>query len=309
MQNNKIIKVAWITDDIYLQHDTGVGHPESPARLESINRHVAPMLDKLMEVAPRLATIDDLKMVHPMELIQDTQEKSKMGLPVDSDTILSKNSYYAARKAVGAGLVAIDGIKEDKFVRAFCAVRPPGHHATPTHSMGFCLFNNIAITAKYAQEKGYKKVMIVDFDVHHGNGTQDTFYSDDTVFYFSSHQSFSYPGTGAETHTGLEKGLGYTANYYLMPESADKEILEIYQDDLPKSYAFFQPDIVLVSAGYDLHESDPLAQLNVTTEGIRQIVREILDLGETPVVFMLEGGYSLDDLGRNVVATLEEMLK
>jgi len=308
MQTNKIKKVAWITDDIYLQHDTGAGHPESPARLETLNRYVSPMLDKLIEVRPRLATIEDLEMVHSIELIDDIDKKSSVGLPVDSDTILSKESYYAARKAVGAGLVAIDGIKEDKFERAFCAVRPPGHHATPTQSMGFCLFNNIAITAKYAQKQGYKKVMIVDFDVHHGNGTQDTFYSDDRVFYFSSHQSFAYPGTGAETHKGLDKGVGYTANYYLMPESGDKEILEIYQEDLPKSYNFFNPDIVLVSAGYDLHESDPLAQLNVTTEGIRKIVREILDLGETPLVFMLEGGYSVDDLGRNVVATLEEML-
>jgi len=301
-------KVAWITDDFYLQHDTGAGHPESSQRLESINLKIEPILDKLIEVQPIPAKVEDVKTVHSMEMIFEIQEKARMGLPVDADTILSKESFHVALKAVGAGLVAVNGIKEEKFERAFCAVRPPGHHATPTQSMGFCLFNNIAITAKYAQKEGYKKVMIVDFDVHHGNGTQDTFYADKSVFYFSSHQSFAYPGTGAESEKGRAEGEGYTANYYLMPESGDEEILDIYQNDLPKAYDFFQPDIILVSAGYDLHESDPLAQLNVTTEGIRQVVRSILDLGDKPVIFFLEGGYSVTDLGWNVVTTVEEML-
>jgi acetoin utilization deacetylase AcuC-like enzyme len=301
-------KVAWITDDFYLQHDTGAGHPESSQRLESINLKIEPILDKLIEVQPTPAKVEDVKMVHSMEMIFEIQEKARMALPVDADTILSKESFHVALKAVGAGLVAVNGIKEEKFERAFCAVRPPGHHATPTQSMGFCLFNNIAITAKYAQKEGYKKVMIVDFDVHHGNGTQDTFYADKSVFYFSSHQSFAYPGTGAESEKGRAEGEGYTANYYLMPESGDEEILDIYQNDLPKAYDFFQPDIILVSAGYDLHESDPLAQLNVTTEGIRQVVRSNLDLGDKPVIFLLEGGYSVTDLGWNVVTTVEEML-
>ena len=301
-------KVAWITDDFYLQHDTGAGHPESSQRLESINLKIEPILDKLIEVQPIPAKVEDVKTVHSMEMIFEIQEKARMGLPVDADTILSKESFHVALKAVGAGLVAVNGIKEEKFERAFCAVRPPGHHATPTQSMGFCLFNNIAITAKYAQKQGYKKVMIIDFDVHHGNGTQDAFYADKSVFYFSSHQSFAYPGTGAESEKGRAEGEGYTANYYLMPESGDEEILDIYQNDLPKAYDFFQPDIILVSAGYDLHESDPLAQLNVTTEGIRQVVRSILDLGDKPVIFFLEGGYSVTDLGWNVVTTVEEML-
>ena len=301
-------KVAWISDDFYLQHDTGVGHPESPERLESIYLKIEPILEKLIEVKPVPATIEDVKMVHSMEMILNIQEKARMGLPVDGDTVLSKESFHVALKAVGGGIVAVNGIKEKKFERAFCAVRPPGHHATPTQSMGFCLFNNIAITAKYAQKQGYKKVMIVDFDVHHGNGTQDAFYADKSVFYFSSHQSFAYPGTGAESEKGRGEGTGYTANYYLMPESTDAEILDIYENDLPKAYDFFQPDIILVSAGYDLHESDPLAQLNITTEGIRRVVRSILDLGDKPVVFMLEGGYSVTDLGWNVVATVEEML-
>ena len=302
-------KVAWITDDFYLQHDTGAGHPESPERLVSIHLKMQPMMEQLIEVQPRPAKVEEVCMVHKMEMVFDIQERAKMGLAVDGDTTLSKQSFHVALKAVGAGLVAVDGIKEKQFERAFCAVRPPGHHATPTQSMGFCLFNNIAITAKYAQQQGYKKVMIIDFDVHHGNGTQDAFYADKSVFYFSTHQSFAYPGTGAESERGRGEGEGYTSNHYLMPNSGDAEILEIYENELPQAYARFQPDIILVSAGYDLHESDPLAQLDITSEGIRKIVRTILDLGDKPVIFMLEGGYSVTDLGWNVVNTVEEMLR
>lgn len=301
-------KVAWITDKIYLQHDTGAGHPESAERLRSINLKIQQLQDRLITVKPRSATVSEVEMIHSLDMIAQVRQKSLAESFIDSDTVCSYDSYDAALKAVGAGLSAIDGIAVGKFDRAFCAVRPPGHHATPTQSMGFCLFNNIAITARYAQQNWYPKVMIIDFDVHHGNGTQDAFYDDNTVFYFSTHQAFAYPGTGAEHHTGRGEGEGYTANYLLMPESGDEEILEIYREELPKHYHDFQPDIVLVSAGYDLRESDPLAQLNVTTDGIREIVRTILDLGDTPVVFMLEGGYSVYDLGWNVVATVEEML-
>jgi acetoin utilization deacetylase AcuC-like enzyme len=303
-----IKKVAWITDDIYLKHNTGVGHPESVERLMSIDLKIETIKDKLIEVKPRFATVDEIEMVHYHTLIQEIKSKSKTETPIDTDTVLSSHSYQSALKAVGAGLVAIEGIKEKRFQRAFCAVRPPGHHATPSKSMGFCLFNNIAITARYAQKKGYKKVMIIDFDVHHGNGTQDTFYTDNSVLYFSTHQAYTYPGTGNWADTGRGKGEGYTVNLPLMPDSGDKEILEFYREDLPKHYKSFQPDIILVSAGYDLHESDPLAQLNVTTEGITQIVKEILNLGDKPIIFMLEGGYSVTDLGWNVVATVKEML-
>ena len=302
-------RVAWITDEIYLEHDTGVGHPESVERLISINLKIKTLEEMLIAVEPRYATVDEVAMVHHHQHIMEIENKSQQEIPIDLDTILSKVSYHAALKAVGAGLEAVDGIKENQFERAFCAVRPPGHHATPTQSMGFCLFNNIAITARYAQQQGYKKVMIIDFDVHHGNGTQDAFYADDTVFYFSTHQAYAYPGTGNWADQGREEGEGYTVNLPLMPDSGDREILEFYHEDLPKHYNSFNPDILLVSAGYDLHESDPLAQLDVTTEGIRQIVRSILDLGDKPVIFMLEGGYSVTDLGWNVVATVEEMLK
>lgn len=303
------MKVAYITDDIYLQHDTGVMHPESAKRLKAINKAIEPLGASLIFKSPIKVSKPILELVHSLEHIETVEEIGTYGGNIDSDTVCSKDSYAAASMAVGAGVVALDGIRAKEFERAFCAVRPPGHHATPTQAMGFCLFNNIAISARYAQGIGYKKVMIIDFDVHHGNGTQDTFYEDDTVFYFSSHQAYAYPGTGAEADRGKGLGEGYTANFLMMPESADVELLDIYRNELPRCIETFQPDIILVSAGYDLHESDPLAQLNVTSDGIRIMVRLILDSADVPFVFFLEGGYDVNALGQNVKLTLEEMLE
>jgi len=302
------MKVAYITDEIYLKHDTGAGHPESTQRLVSINHAVEPLLPKLICIEPISVSVEILRLVHTSAHIALIQEASDMASSIDTDTVCSSESYRAASKAVGAGVTALDGIRSGRFDRAFCAVRPPGHHATPEQAMGFCLFNNIAIAAKYAQNIGYEKVMIVDFDVHHGNGTQDTFYGDGTVFYFSSHQAFAYPGTGAEGDRGIGEGEGATANHPVMPDSGDRELLDIYENDLPAAVETFSPDIILVSAGYDLHESDPLAQLQVSTEGIRAIVRQILDSADVPFVFFLEGGYEVNALAKNVAITLEEML-
>lgn len=303
------MRVAYIIDVIYLKHNPGAAHPESPARLIAIDKALEGVKERLIAVEPPSASEKLIALVHTGELIEKVKEASSSESAIDADTVCSKDSFAAAKKAVGAGIAAVDGVKAGAFERAFCAVRPPGHHATPTDAMGFCLFNNIAITARYAQSAGYKKVMIIDFDVHHGNGTQEAFGEDDTVFYFSSHQSFSYPGTGAESHIGEGKGEGYTANFLMMPESGDEELLDIYQNDLPPLAAKFKPDIILVSAGYDLHESDPLASLNITTEGIRKMVRTILSLSDVPYIFFLEGGYDLDALGENVKVTIEEMLR
>lgn len=302
------MKVAYITDDVYLKHDTGTMHPESPQRLRAINRAIESLSDSLILESPISVSERILELVHPPEHIEMIKNVSAYGGSIDSDTVCSEDSYDAAIMAVGAGVVALDGIRSDEFERAFCAVRPPGHHATPEQAMGFCLFNNIAIAARYAQNIGYEKVMIIDFDVHHGNGTQDTFYEDDSVFYFSSHQAYAYPGTGAQSDKGSGNGEGYTANFLMMPGSSDSELLDIYENELPPHIERFKPDIVLVSAGYDLHESDPLAQLNVTTEGIRRIVRIILDSADVPFVFFLEGGYDVNALGQNVKMTLKEMM-
>ncbi len=302
-------RVAYISDPIYLSHDTGVGHPESPERLVAIERAIAPLRDDLLLLTPCRVSETMLRRVHTEEEIATVKEATLREERIDSDTVCSQGSFEAACKAVGAGITALDAIKAGEIARAFCAVRPPGHHARPSQAMGFCLFNNIAIAARYAQELGYKRVMIIDFDVHHGNGTQEVFYEDDSVFYFSSHQSFAYPGTGMESERGSGKGVGYTANYLMMPDSGDRELLDIYTHDLSRHCEAFDPDILLVSAGYDLHESDPLAQLNVTTEGIQEMVASILALKEVPSVFFLEGGYDPVALGNNVRVTIEEMMR
>jgi acetoin utilization deacetylase AcuC-like enzyme len=302
-------KTGYVYDPIYLEHETGAGHPESPERLRAIERAIAPLKKDLVTLEPYCVDETELLRVHLCEMIEKVQYCTETLMPIDSDTVCSEHSYDVAKTAVGAGLAAIDAIAEGKIERAFCAVRPPGHHATSIRSMGFCLFNNIAVAARYAQSKGYKKVFIVDFDVHHGNGTQEIFYDDDTVFYFSSHQTLAYPGTGMEDETGRGQGKGFTRNVLLMPDSGDAEIEEIYRNDLPPLVKAFEPDIILVSAGYDIHESDPLAQLHVTTEGIRHIVRDILQTADVPFVFFLEGGYDVEALGENVKATIEEMLR
>ena len=193
---------------------------------------------------------------------------------------------------------------------AFCAVRPPGHHAEPGQALGFCIFNNIAIGARHAQKKGFKKVFIVDFDVHHGNGTQDMFYNDNSVFYFSTHQYPHYPGTGSEEEKGSGDGTGFTRNVPMPSGSGDDEYKAVYCEVLPGLVKEFDPDIFLVSAGYDLYELDPLSNINVTLEGIKTITRGILDSKkDIPYIFVLEGGYNIQKLGDLIVTTLNEMIK
>lgn len=176
------MKVGYISDDIYLKHDTGKIHPESTERLVAINEEIKSLEEKLVLLNPIKATTKMVGLVHPYEYISHIKECCEDGLVIDNDTCTSSESYEVALAAVGAGIVTVDAIVNNEIDRAFAAVRPPGHHASKQKAMGFCLFNNIAITAKYAQEKGYKKVFVIDFDVHHGNGTQDIFYDDDSVF-------------------------------------------------------------------------------------------------------------------------------
>ena len=300
--------VAFIYDPIFLEHDTGMQHPENAGRLRSIIKAIEPLREHLVFVEPQPASLELLMQVHPSYHIDFIEEKSLQEEEIDADTQVSSESFEAALMAVGAGKVAVDKVTSEEVESVFCAVRPPGHHATNEQAMGFCLFNNIAITARYAQSVGYEKVMIIDFDVHHGNGTQEIFYDDSSVFYFSTHEYPAYPGTGSIDECGHGEGEGFTHNFPMRSFSTDDDILPIYEEELPLDIESFEPDIILVSAGYDLHVADPLAQLQISTQGIKKIVESIMHSSDVPKIFMLEGGYNLDALGESVAETLKAMI-
>jgi len=302
------MKVGYISDDTYPMHDTGNGHPESKERLIAIENEIKDLKNSLVLIKPIKASTEILSLVHPDRYISHIKECCEDNLFIDDDTTTSIESYEVALTAVGAGVVAVDAIKNNEVDRVFASVRPPGHHASKQKAMGFCLFNNIAVAARYAQEQGYKKVFIIDFDVHHGNGTQDIFYDDDSVFYFSTHEEMSFPGTGSPKEIGIDEGEDFNFNHRLKYDSSDEDIIKVYKEKLPPLVEKFNPDIILVSAGYDIHKRDRLAGLNITTQGIRELVHEIVTLKEVPYIFILEGGYETKALGESVRATVEEML-
>ncbi len=284
-------------------------HPERPERLSAIWQALKDrgLWDALKHIEPIKVSDTDITEVHTQEHLQRIKT-SRAGY-LDPDTYFSEGSLEAALYAAGAVKRAIELVSQGEISRAFLAVRPPGHHATASRAMGFCLFNNVAIGARLAQKAGMKRVFIIDFDVHHGNGTEEVFYEDDSVYYFSTHQYPHYPGTGDTNSRGRGRGEGYTFNLPMSAGAGDREFITAYQEVLPRLVQEFSPDILLVSAGYDLRAEDPLASLRVTSEGIRQIVRGILEsVPDTPALFCLEGGYDLGALGDSVAVTVEEML-
>lgn len=301
-------KVGFIYDDIFLRHETPMWHPETSERLIYIINALKNSIlwDKIIRIKPRLADYDDIAKVHAISYIEKIKTFGAGYL--DGDTYMSERSLEAALYSAGAVIEAAERCKSGEIQRAFCAVRPPGHHAEADRAMGFCIFNNIAVGARYAQKIGYKKVFIVDFDVHHGNGTQHIFEEDDTVFFFSTHQYPHYPGTGKIEEKGKNKGIGYTFNVPMAAGASDKDYLYIYQDILHRFIKHFNPDIILVSAGYDIRSEDPLSSIRISDEGMRGIVNGILSCSISPVIFTLEGGYDLKALGESVKITIEEML-
>jgi acetoin utilization deacetylase AcuC-like enzyme len=300
--------VGFIYDGIFLRHETPQWHPETSERLVSILNHLknSELWEKLIHIKPRKADYEDIALAHARSYIEKIKNFGVGYL--DGDTFMSENSLEAALYAVGALIEAIERCKSNKIHKAFCAVRPPGHHAEANRAMGFCIFNNIAVGARYAQKIGYKRVFIIDFDVHHGNGTQHIFEEDNTVFYFSTHQYPHYPGTGRDSERGRGKGEGFTYNVTMQAGSGDKDYLHVYHDILPGLIKNFKPDMVLVSAGYDIRKEDPLASIRISNEGIRGMVQNILSSTDKPIIFALEGGYNLDALGESVKITIEEMM-
>lgn len=309
-------RVGFFFHPAFLEHDAGNGHPERPARLEAICEHLQQTgcWSQLVHCEPPLTAYDALTLIHPTPYIGRIEQACREGpTSLDPDTMASPGSWEAAMRAVGAVTQAIDAVIEGSLASAFCAVRPPGHHAPATRAMGFCLFNNIAIGARYAQRHhAVSRVLIVDWDVHHGNGTQEIFYEDPSVLYFSTHQSPFYPGTGGREELGQGEGFGSILNVPLPAGSGDAELLAAFEQELlPKALAF-KPQLVLISAGFDAHQDDPLAGLAVTDAGfaaLTRVVRTIADrCCEGRIVSVLEGGYSLKALGTSVDAHLKAMI-
>lgn len=301
--------VGFIYDEVFLRHEPPAWHPDSPDRLINIivTLKAGGLWDSLTLLAPRRAGPEDLALVHTREHI--AQMAVTGAGSIDPDTYLSEGSYEAALHAAGAVIEAVEQCRAGALRRVFCAVRPPGHHAEADRGMGFCLFNNVAVGAAHACRAGYGRVLIVDFDAHHGNGTQHIFEEDDRVLYFSTHQYPYYPDSGKDMERGRGKGEGFTYNVPILAGSGNKDYLAVYQDILPGVVNRFSPDIVLVSAGYDIHANDHHANIRVTDEGVRGIVRSILTSCDAPMVFVLEGGYEMASLCDSVRITIEEMLK
>jgi acetoin utilization deacetylase AcuC-like enzyme len=301
--------VGFVYDEAMLGHEPPPWHPERSDRLVCIVKALkrSALWDRLVHIKSARAGFEDIALVHTPEYLEKMKVFGEGCL--DFDTYTSRDSLNAALYAAGSVMQAVEACKRGSVTRAFCAVRPPGHHAEADSGMGFCLFNNVAVGARYAQKTGYEKVFIVDFDAHHGNGTQHIFEEDDTVFYFSTHQHPYYPDTGKDLERGKGRGTGFTYNVQILKGSGNKDYLNVYQDILPDVVRRFSPDLLMVSAGYDIHVKDPHADIRVTGEGIRGVVRSILTSWNCPMIFTLEGGYELESLGESVKITVEEMLR
>jgi len=309
------MKTGYVYDPVYLKHDTG-GHVENKKRLETIISHLEQtgLTKQLIPIKPRPTSVAEIALVHDEQYISDIREAAQRGGGwLDADTVMSPDSYEAAIYAAGGVIKGTDAVMDGEVDSAFALVRPPGHHATSHHAMGFCLFNNVAIAAKYALAK-YKleRIVIIDFDVHHGNGTQGTFYNDPQVLYISTHEYPFYPGTGNVDETGDGDGTGATINIPLPAGCGDNEYIEAFEKIIVPATRRFNPGLILVSAGYDTHWADELALIQVSVTGfarMAQITKGLADeLCDGHLVFTLEGGYNLDALAASVKATFEVLL-
>lgn len=307
---------AYVYDPLYLRHDAAE-HPENSRRLEQIMNHLREFgfLERMKSLPARDATLEELTAVHHPTYIERIRASSEGRAGwLDMDTYIGPYSYAAALRAAGGMLCAVEAVLANEVDNAFALVRPPGHHAVPNRAMGFCLFNNIAIAARYALQKHkLDRVLIVDFDLHHGNGTQDAFYEEPRVLYFSTHQYPYYPGTGHWQETGRGAGLGYTVNVPLPAGVGDTGYQRIFDEILVPIARRYQPQLILVSAGYDAHWMDPLGMMLLSVSGYGNLMRMLVTLAEElcsgRLVLTLEGGYNLEALALSVAASFSVLLR
>jgi acetoin utilization deacetylase AcuC-like enzyme len=306
------------TDPLFLRHETG-RHVETPARL----RAIAARLDKsglsgqCTPGAYTPLTPSQVARVHDPTVVERARRVAESGGGMlDADTVVSRDSYQVALAAAGACVAAVDAVLTGPDRTALCLVRPPGHHATPAHSMGFCLFDNIALAADHARTAhGVDRILIIDWDVHHGNGTQDIFFADPSVFFFSIHRYGMgfYPGTGAAAETGTGAGLGFTLNSPVHFGTSRREYHALFSHALARAADAIKPQLVLVSAGFDAHVRDPIGSLGLEAEDFAALTRQVLDVAKVHaggrLVSCLEGGYHLEALAESVQAHLQEILE
>ncbi len=308
-----MLRTALIADRRYLEHFAGRNHPERPERVKAMIE-MAERLDRssVHFYTPREATLDEIALCHEQSYIAQVEHTAHLDrYDFDPDTHTSRESYKTAMLAAGGVLTAVEAVLDGSADNAFAIVRPPGHHALPDRAMGFCFFNNVAIAAAYLiRTRGLRRVMIVDWDLHHGNGTQEIFYESPQVLYTSLHEFPHYPGSGAVEEMGAGAGAGYTVNAPLPAGSGDAEYLDVFDQVLMRLGRKFRPEFILVSAGFDCHYRDPLGDMRVTEEGFAAMARRTKRLAaeccDGKLVAALEGGYDLDALAASGKAVIEE---
>lgn len=309
------MKTGILWDALFLKHDTGLTHPESKERLLSIRQGLQsyPHLKDLKQQSLRPATETELRLVHPVSYIRNIQRNTNKPFTyLDPDTVVCEASYEVAIHAVGGILQMIDSLMSGEIDNGFAFVRPPGHHAEPERAMGFCLFSNVALGAAYALKQfGMERILVVDFDVHHGNGTQKTFYHRQDVLFISTHQFPLFPGTGALSEIGSASGKGFTLNFPLPAGTGDTSYGLLFEKIILPIAKAYRPQLMLVSAGFDAHMEDPLAGMRVTPFGFTSIAHQLKMLADTvcqgKILLVLEGGYHLEGLQESVLRVLDQL--
>jgi acetoin utilization deacetylase AcuC-like enzyme len=308
------LRVAFYDDPVLAEHDTGPGHPERPQRLEAVRRGLREggLEGDVVATAPRPATREELLRVHAPAHLDRLAAAEGRRVRFDLDTSMGPRSYAAAVRAAGAVVDAVEKVLDGTIDRAFCNVRPPGHHAKPDRAMGFCLLNNVAAGAAAALARGLTRVAVIDFDVHHGNGTQEAFWPDPRVLYVSSHQFPFYPGTGSLDEVGEGEGRGFTVNLPMPPGLGDGDYRRAYREIVEPIGRAFDPELVLVSAGFDPHRDDPIGGMDLSAAGFGELMDVCLAIASGAargrLVAVLEGGYDLDGIARSTAALVGRML-